>query len=132
STGQHDDGIGEIEDLRAVVEWASRQTRATELILAGFSFGAYIAAAGADRVADWQIAPLHLGRLVLVAPAVENYPMSNLMLPDDTLVIVGDQDEVVDPQAMMAWAKDQELRLAVLSGATHFFHGRLSELSAQL
>lgn len=132
SSGRHDDGIGEIEDLHTVLDWATTQTAATHLILAGFSFGAYIAAASADRFAAWQIERLQLRQLVLIAPAVENYPMDALQLPHQTQVIIGDQDEVVSPQAMIAWAQARALNLVVLPEAGHFFHGRLNDLSAQL
>ncbi len=132
STGQHDDGVGEIEDLRCVLQWAVTQTQANHLILAGFSFGAYIAAAGADQFCAWQIAHLTLQQLILVAPAVENYPMDDLQLPQQTRVIIGDQDDVVSPQAMMAWAETRALDLVVLPDAGHFFHGHLNDLSAHL
>ncbi len=132
SSGQHDDGIGEIEDLRTVLQWASQNSTADRLILAGFSFGAYIAAAGADRFADWQIERLQLQQLILVAPAVENYAMANLQLPQQTRVIIGDQDEVVSPSAMMAWAKTYPLDLVIVPNAGHFFHGRLNDLTTQL
>lgn len=132
STGRHDDGVGEIEDLHTLLHWAQSQCAATQLILAGFSFGAYIAAAGADRFHGWQLAQLQLQRLILVAPAVENYPMQDLRLPEKTRVIIGDQDEVVSPAAMMAWAAVYPLDLVIVPDAGHFFHGRLNDLSAQL
>ncbi|MFZ3194474.1 MAG: alpha/beta fold hydrolase [Moraxellaceae bacterium] len=132
STGRHDDGIGEIDDLRTVLTWAQSQCAATRLILAGFSFGAYIAAAGVDRFTTWQVAQLQLQQLVLVAPAVENYPMAALQLPAKTRVIIGDQDEVVSPAAMQAWAQTYPLDLVVVPDAGHFFHGRLNDLSAHL
>ncbi len=132
STGQHDDGIGEIEDLHTVLQWVSQHGTANQLILAGFSFGAYIAAAGADRFADWGIERLQLQQLILVAPAVENYPMAGMRLPPRTRMIIGDQDEVVSPKAMMAWAHTHAVDLVVIPEASHFFHGRLNDLSAQL
>lgn len=132
STGRHDDGVGEIEDLHTVLSWAQSQCAATQLILAGFSFGAYIAAAGANRFQGWQLAQLQLQRLILVAPAVENYPMQDLRLPEKTRVIIGDQDEVVSPAAMTAWAAAYPLDLVIVPDAGHFFHGRLNDLSAQL
>ena len=132
STGRHDDGRGEIDDVHTVLDWVQSQCAATQLILAGFSFGAYIAAASADRLQGWRLARLQLQQLILVAPAVENYPMQDLQLPKQTRVIIGDQDEVVSPAAMKAWAQTYLLDLVVLPDASHFFHGRLNDLSAQL
>ena len=132
STGLHDDGVGEAEDLHTVLRWASQHCSATQLILAGFSFGAYIAALGADRFTKWQIERLQLQQVVLVAPAVENYPMANLQLPDQTRVIVGDADEVVSHDLVVAWAQRLSLDIVVVPQASHFFHGRLNDLSHQL
>jgi alpha/beta superfamily hydrolase len=47
-------------------------------------------------------------------------------------VITGDQDEVVSPAAMTAWAAAYPLDLVIVPDAGHFFHGRLNDLSAQL
>lgn len=132
STGRHDDGRGEIDDVHTVLEWAQSQCSAMQLILAGFSFGAYIAAASADRFLSWQLARLQLQQLILVAPAVENYPMQALQLPKQTRVIIGDQDEVVAPSAMLAWAQQAALPVVVVPDAGHFFHGRLNDLTAHL
>ena len=52
SHGEHDHGHGEIEDVRAALEWLDREFR-LPLIFAGFSFGAAIglgAACADDRV----------------------------------------------------------------------------------
>ena len=42
----------------------------------------------------------------------------------------GDADDVVPPEAVLAWAAEQprQPRLHVLAGAGHFFHGKLHEL----
>lgn len=132
STGSHDNGVGEIADLRAVLQWAIRQQPVGRLILAGFSFGAYIAAAGASQLTDWSLAGLLLQQVVLVAPAVHHYPMQCLSLPSDTVVLIGDQDEVVPPQAVIDWATQLSLNAVLMPACSHFFHGHLSDLSAQL
>ena len=132
STGQHADGIGEIDDLYSVLDWVATQTPARRLYLAGFSFGGYIAAAGADRLA--RLNPHHfiLEKLYLVAPAVENYPMNALQLPADTLVLVGVDDEVVAPEAIIAWANRGHYDVAIIPETGHFFHGHLPAIGTQL
>ena len=50
SEGQFDNGNGELDDLLAVIEWMQRERGQHEIWLAGFSFGAYIAAKAATEI----------------------------------------------------------------------------------
>ncbi len=118
SSGKFDNGDGEIQDVISVVNYAKREFGDLPLVLSGFSFGGYVQA----RVAQ-QLKPQ---RLVLVAPAVGRFAMPNV--PVGTLLIHGDQDEVVPFSAVQQWAAPQHLPVVVVSGATHFFHGRLNDL----
>jgi alpha/beta superfamily hydrolase len=55
--------------------------------------------------------------------------------PDcDWMLAQGDADDVVSPEAVLGWAARQahKPRLHVLSGAGHFFHGRLHELKPRV
>jgi len=101
-----------------VAEYAKDQFGDLPLALAGFSFGAFVQ----SRV----IKQLPAEKLVLVAPAVERFDVGGV--PANTLVIHGDRDDVVPLAAVLAWAQPQELRVMVVSGAGHFFHGRLPQL----
>jgi len=49
-------------------------------------------------------------------------------------LVQGDADDVVPPEAVLAWAAEQPRapRLQVLAGAGHFFHGKLHELKPLL
>jgi hypothetical protein len=49
-------------------------------------------------------------------------------VPNDTLLIHGDLDEVVELHELLKWARPQHLPVIVLAGAEHFFHGRLTQL----
>lgn len=118
SQGSFDEGEGETQDMLAVAEYAERQFGDLPLVLAGFSFGAFVQ----SRV----IKRLPAEKLVLVAPAVGRFDVGSV--PDDTLVIHGDQDDVVPLAAVLAWAQPQALRVMVVTGAGHFFHGRLPQL----
>jgi alpha/beta superfamily hydrolase len=89
------------------------------LALAGFSFGAFVQ----SRVAE-QLRP---DRLVLVAPAVGRFPVA--AVPEHTLVVHGEDDDVVALSDVLNWARPQSLPVVVLPGAGHFFHGRLIELA---
>jgi len=118
SQGNFDEGKGETQDMLAVAEYAKGQFGDLPLALAGFSFGAF--------VQSCVIKQLPAEKLVLVAPAVERFDVGNV--PANTLVIHGDRDDVVPLAAVLAWAQPQELRVMVLPGAGHFFHGRLPQL----
>lgn len=118
SQGRYDEGKGETQDMLAVAEYAKGQFGDLPLVLAGFSFGAFVQ----SRV----IKHLPAEKLVLIAPAVGRFDVGTV--PANTLVIHGDQDDVVPLAAVLAWAQPQELRVMVLPGAGHFFHGRLPQL----
>lgn len=123
SAGRFDNGIGETSDALAALDWMGAQHTGLPLWLGGFSFGAYVALrAQSERPVE---------RLVTVAPAVERFDTAAIKLPRmPWLLIQGDADEVVPPQAVLDWAATlaRPPRLAVLKGAGHFFHGRLNEL----
>ncbi|HET9484450.1 MAG TPA: alpha/beta fold hydrolase [Xanthomonadales bacterium] len=124
SEGEHDEGEGETRDVEAIAAWIARARPGDELWLAGFSFGAYVALRAAQH--------LPLRQLVLVAPPVERYGFAALPPPPcPWLVVMGEEDEVVDPEAVYAWAAampHDPPQLVRMPGATHFFHGKLMDL----
>lgn len=120
SGGHWDRGIGEVDDALAVV--AAHRAPGRALVLAGFSFGGYVASQAGARLPAGKPAE----RLVLVGPAVQTFPMASV--PPDTLVIHGESDEVVPLAAVFDWARPQSLPVTVVPGAGHFFHGQLTLL----
>jgi alpha/beta superfamily hydrolase len=66
-------------------------------------------------------------RVVLVGPAVRRFPVEDV--PSDTIVIHGEEDDVVPLADVLAWARPQALPVTVFPGCGHFFHGRLPQLS---
>jgi len=119
SEGSHDQGRGETDDLLAVAEHASRTYGNLPFILAGFSFGSFVQTRLARRIAAEQ--------LVLVGPAVDRFPAETV--PQNTLVIHGEHDDVVPLSAVLDWARPQHLPVVVVPGFEHFFHDRLNLLS---
>jgi len=120
SAGAWDEGRGEVEDALAVI--AALREPGKPLLLGGFSFGGYVASQAARRLPPEQRA----GRLVLIAPATSNFDVANV--PEDTLVIHGESDDVVPLQATLDWARPQSLPIVVVPGVGHFFHGQLALL----
>ncbi len=118
SEGEYTGGDGEVADVLAVAEFAREQFGDLPLILAGFSFGGYVAARAAQ-----QLQPRHL---ILAAPAVGRFAMPPVAA--NTLVIHGEHDDVVALADTLAWARPQHLPIVVLPQAEHYFHGRLTQL----
>ncbi len=126
SEGEWDEGRGEVDDALAVV--AAARARADlaglPLVLAGFSFGGFVAAAAAETLADAD----KPRRLVLVAPSTQKQQLPRV--PGDTIVIHGDADDVVPLAATLDWARPQSLPVIVFPGVGHFFHGQLALLKS--
>jgi uncharacterized protein len=119
SAGVFDEGRGETDDALAALAHARRRFgEALPVALAGFSFGAFVQSRVAQRIAA--------ERLVLVAPAVQRFAVETV--PADTIVIHGEQDDVVPLADALAWARPQQLPIIVFPGCGHFFHGRLTQL----
>jgi uncharacterized protein len=120
SQGRWDEGRGEVDDALAVV--AAQRVPGLPLVLAGFSFGAYVAAEAAARLPE----DARADQLVLVGPSTQKQPLPTV--PDHTLVIHGELDDVVPLSATLAWARPQSLPIVVVPGGGHFFHGQLGLL----
>jgi hypothetical protein len=123
SGGAWDEGRGEVDDALAVIAAQRLAAPGLPLALGGFSFGGYVAAQAATRLADSQ--PVQ--RLVLIGPAASRFDLPAHVAPD-TIVIHGEADDVVPLAATLAWARPQVLPVTVLPGVGHFFHGQLTLL----
>lgn len=135
SAGEFDNGKGETADMQALVEQfvkANPDVAQGDWVLAGFSFGTAVAAqlqaqlaeTGNDRQALYR-AP---EALILVGAAVERYQFRDISIPEDTLMIHGEDDEVVPLSEAMTFARKHELPVTVVPQASHFFHGKLVAL----
>lgn len=126
SEGSFGHSEGEIEDLLAVIAWVKHHLSPKQFYFAGFSFGAYIAASGASQEKCTQ--------LISIAPAVTNQPYASLKnITCPWLVVQGEEDEIISPQAVYDWVSEEKQRhpqilLEKIPEATHFFHGKLNVL----
>jgi alpha/beta superfamily hydrolase len=120
SAGSWGEGAGEVDDALAVIDrWSSAHQ---PLLLAGFSFGAFVAAQAASQLPTAR----RPRRLVLVGPSTEKQTLPGV--PLDTVVIHGETDEVVPLSATLDWARPQGVPVIVFPGVGHFFHGQLGLL----
>jgi hypothetical protein len=121
SEGLHDDGRGELDDLLAVVQAEAAQG---PLVLAGFSFGAFVTSHAVQRL---HAAGRALRQVVLVGTAASRFTVAPI--PEElharTLVVHGELDDTVPLAAVMDWARPQVLPVTVVPGGGHFFHGQL-------
>lgn len=132
TAGTHDQGQGETDDMMAVLEWGKQRwpaLAAAPVMLAGFSFGAYVQTRVARHLAD-NGHPAE--RLILVGTAAGHVEGARQYdtgaVAPDTLVIHGAKDETVPLPNVLAWAEPLELPVVVVAGADHFFHGRLKNI----
>jgi alpha/beta superfamily hydrolase len=133
SEGRFDEGVGETADMHALVRQfteAYPEVAAGKWVLAGFSFGTAVAAglysdlAGqSERVPD---------ALLLLGAAVDRYKPRDIAIPDDTLLVHGEADEVVPLAEAMDFARSRGLPMVVIPDASHFFHGQLVTLKRLL
>lgn len=124
STGTHDDGRGEQDDVRAAVaELRRRLPAGARVALAGYSFGAAVAAVVA---ADTPVAGL-----ALIAPPVRLMPVTPPAVAGPLLVVVGAEDQYC-PAGSLDAIRDAipHATLSVIDGADHFFFGALDALGA--
>lgn len=127
SEGTFDHGQGESDDLAAVVAWARKARPEAELWLAGFSFGSYVTLRNAVR--------LDAAALISIAPpaAGRGWDFGPIDLPScHWLVVMGDADEIVEPQAVYDWIdglpEGSKPQLVRMEETSHFFHRRLMDL----
>jgi len=128
SEGEHDSGFGEVDDVRAALDWLDGEFH-LPMIFAGFSFGAAVglrAACPDSRVK----AVIGLG--VPVVPADErSYDFDFLRDCNKPKLLLSGARDQFGPKAKLqevAAALPEPKKLVLIEGADHFFEGRLREL----
>jgi uncharacterized protein len=123
SEGVYDDGKGEVDDMAIMYEHMRARYPDLPVTLAGFSFGTFVQAQFALRLEAEGRAP---ERLVLVGTAAGKWPMPPV--PQDTILIHGEQDDTITMQQVFDWARPLDLPVIIIPGADHFFHRRLGHI----
>lgn len=119
SDGNHDFGNAEVDDGLAIYDYIVTKYPNLPITLAGFSFGTRIASAVAKLIS--------YEKLILVGPAVTRYDVT-IENPEKTLVIHGDEDEVIPFEDVLKWSKVQNQPVISFPNTGHFFHGKLIPL----
>ena len=123
SEGVYDDGKGEVDDMAIMYEHMRARYPDLPVTLAGFSFGTFVQAQFALRLHAEGRAP---ERLVLVGTAAGKWPMP--AVPQDTILIHGEQDDTITMQQVFDWARPLDIPVIIIPGADHFFHRRLGHI----
>lgn len=126
SSGSYSDGKGEIEDVIGAVSFAA-ETGADRVVLAGYSFGAWVNAHAQSYVQPTE--------MVMVSPPVAMMDFSEIAaLPSLRLVITGENDEIAPPETIQThlalWNPEATLR--VIANGDHFYGNSLPALKAAL
>jgi alpha/beta superfamily hydrolase len=126
STGAHDEGRGELEDVRAGLDYLAEQYPKMPVTLAGFSFGARVGL-------EVGIADERVVRLISIGTPVDKYDFGFLEACRKPILFVhGDRDEFGASERLRELVKrlqpQAEARLEIINGAGHFFEGHLDEL----
>lgn len=133
SEGEHDQGRGEVDDVRTALDWLDAEFH-LPLIFAGFSFGAAIGLRAA--CADSRVRAL-IGVGVPAAPVAADAEEPRVYTLDflkdcarPKLFVSGARDQF-GPRAKLEGlvaSVPEPKKLVIIDGGDHFFEGRLREL----
>jgi alpha/beta superfamily hydrolase len=124
STGSHDEGDGEREDVRSGLDYLAHNYPNDKITLCGFSFGARV---GLEvGIKDERVA-----RLISIGTPVNKYDFGFLAECHKPILFVhGEHDEYgdVDRLRELVAKIKAPIELRVIEGAGHFFDNQLDEL----
>jgi alpha/beta superfamily hydrolase len=124
STGTHDEGRGELEDVRAGLDYLAAEYPSQQITLCGFSFGARVGL-------EVGIEDERVQRLISIGTPVDKYDFSFLeQCRKPILFVHGELDEYGDVERLrdLVARIKAPVELKVIKGAGHFFDEHLDEL----
>ena len=126
STGEHDEGRGEQDDVRAGLDFLARQYPGARITVCGFSFGSRVGL-------DVGIKDPRVAYLIGIGTPLEKYEFDFLASCRKPLLLVhGERDEFGSVDRLRKLVADIEktvpVKLVVVPDAGHFFDDHLDEL----
>ncbi len=126
SSGEHDEGRGEKEDVLAGLDYLAVNYPDKPITLCGFSFGARVGLE--SGVSDERVI-----NLISIGTPVNKYDFNFLMnCRKPVLFVHGEQDEFGDVATLRRLVDElgqhAPTQLVIIGGADHFFEGHLDEL----
>ncbi len=117
------DAGGEADDARAAIAAVRKAAPSAAVVLAGYSFGAMVAA---------QIAgDSDLAGLILISPPVSGSPLPALPVGTDTLIVAGAQD-ALSPASALAKLAGARCRVVSVPGAGHGWWPGVDDLRVEV
>lgn len=122
SAGAYDHGVGETQDILAVVEAVRHESGPLPLALVGFSFGAYVLARVIRMLTDVDAPPAAAILAGLPVGTVEGDRVYDTPpLPAEVVLIHGEMDAQAPLPPLLDWARPSSHPVIVVPGADHFF-----------
>lgn len=126
STGVHDEGRGELDDVRAALDYLQENYPAQQILLCGFSFGAWVGL-------QVGITDERVSRLIGIGTPLSKYDFSFLRECRKPLLLVhGERDELGDADNLRQLAAqlptEAHVRVDIIPQAGHFFDDHLDEM----
>ena len=126
STGEHDEGRGEAEDVNAGLDYLSSNFAEQPITLCGFSFGARVGL-------EVGVTDERVRNLISIGTPVNKYDFAFLEACRKPILFVhGDMDEFGDLTQLKSLVdklgEETKVELVVIKGSGHFFEGHLDEL----
>ena len=126
STGEHDEGRGEQDDVRTGLDYLAQHLPGQRMFLCGFSFGAAVGLSVG-------ISDPRVGYLIGIGTPLKKYDFDFLSSCRKPLLLVhGEHDEFGEVERLrklvVELEKNVPVRLVVIPGAGHFFDNQLDEL----
>ncbi len=126
STGEHDEGRGELDDVRAGLDYLASNYPGLKILLCGFSFGARVGL-------EVGIADDRVNYLIGIGTPLNRYDFGFLERCRKPLLLVhGERDEHGDIEKLRSLVSQVQSRvdvqLVVIPDADHFFEERLNDL----
>lgn len=126
STGYHEEGKGELEDVRASLRYLGETFPGRPILVCGFSFGARVGL-------EVGISDKRVKNLISIGTPVDEYDFGFLEACRKPILFAhGDRDEFGDLSRLRALVdkleQNESVELNVIKNCGHFFEGHLDEL----
>ena len=124
STGAHDEGEGERDDVSSGLDYLAEHYYGQEITLCGFSFGARVGL-------EVGLADERVVRMISIGTPVDKYDFSFLVgCRKPVLFVHGENDEYgnADRLRELVAKIDAPVELSLIKGAGHFFDDQLDEV----
>jgi alpha/beta superfamily hydrolase len=117
SEGQHDHGVGEIDDVAAAIALLRSRAPRASLCVCGHSFGSWVGLKAAARDGG-------VDRVALIGPSIRFFefsPQDGAPFAGRLAIFIGDEDEFCDPDEARTLATALGAELRLFQGFDHHF-----------